>query len=175
LEIGCGTVFQITTAGKETVLYDFTGYADGNTPSGNVVRDNAGNLYGTSQPQPEPVGYGTIFKLDPSGKFTVLHTFHGGTGGADPSAGLVRDSAGNLYGTTYQGGGGGNACLTFDGGCGIAFEFSHTGKFRVLYSFTGGTDGGLLFAPLVLDAKGNLYGTAGIGGIGDGTVFKIAP
>jgi uncharacterized repeat protein (TIGR03803 family) len=175
LELGCGTVFQISTAGEETVLYKFTGYRDGNTPSGNVARDNAGNLYGTSQPQPTPVGYGTIFELDAAGKFTVLHTFTGGAGGADPFAGLIRDSAGNLYGTTYQGGSGGSTCQTFDGGCGVAFEYSATGKFSVLHSFTGGADGGWLFAPLALDSKGNLYGTANIGGIGDGTVFKIIP
>jgi uncharacterized repeat protein (TIGR03803 family) len=174
LEIGCGTVFQISTTGDETVLYDFSGHGDGNTPSGNVARDNAGNLYGTSQPQPT-VGYGTIFKLDAAGGFIVLHTFTGGAGGADPFAGLVRDSAGNLYGTTYQGGGGGATCQTFDGGCGIAFELSPTGKFSVLHSFTGGADGGWLFAPLALDSKGNLYGTASIGGVGDGTVFKITP
>lgn len=175
LEIGCGTIFQVSTAGVETVLYKFNGYKDGNTPSGNVARDNAGNLYGTSQPQPTPVGYGTIFKLNAAGKFTVLHTFTGGAGGADPFAGLVRDSAGNLYGTTYQGGGGGATCQTFDGGCGIAFELSPTGEFSVLHSFTGGADGGWLFAPLAFDSKGNVYGTANIGGIGDGTVFKITP
>jgi uncharacterized repeat protein (TIGR03803 family) len=175
LEIGCGTVFQVSTAGAESVLYEFTGYSDGNTPSGNVARDSEGNLYGTSQPQPTPVGYGTIFELDGAGKFTVLHTFTGGEGGADPFAGLIRDSAGNLYGTTYQGGSGGSTCQTFDGGCGVAFEYSNEGRFSVLHSFTGGADGGWLFAPLALDSKGNLYGTANIGGIGDGTVFKIIP
>jgi uncharacterized repeat protein (TIGR03803 family) len=168
-------VFQVTTTGTEKVLYSFTGYADGNTPSGNVARDNAGNLYGTSQPRPTPTGGGTIFRVDASGKFSVLHTFTGGAGGADPFAGLIRDSAGNLYGTTYQGGGGGSTCQTYFGGCGIAFEFSHAGRFIVLHSFTGGSDGGWLFAPLALDAKGNLYGTADIGGVGDGTVFKITP
>ena len=175
LEIGCGTVFQVSTAGSESVLYKFTGYKDGNTPSGNVARDSAGNLYGTSQPQPAPVSYGTIFELDAAGKFTVLHTFTGGAGGADPVAGLIRDSAGNLYGTTYQGGGGGTTCQTFDGGCGVAFEYSNTGKFSILHSFTGGADGGWLFVPLALDSNGNLYGTANIGGVGDGTVFKITP
>ncbi len=176
LEIGCGTVFQITTSGDETVLYDFTGHYDGNTPSGKVVRDYVGNLYGTSQPQPDGAGgLGTIFRINTEGKFKVLHTFTGGANGADPFAGLVRNPAGDLFGTTYQGGGGGTACQTFEGGCGIAFEFSHTGVFSVLHSFTGGADGGWLFAPLALDSKGNLYGTASIGGLGDGTVFKITP
>jgi uncharacterized repeat protein (TIGR03803 family) len=175
LEIGCGTIFQISTAGDESVLYDFTGHRDGNTPSGKVVRDNAGTLYGTSQPQPVPVGYGAIFRLDAAGTFNVLHVFSGGAGGADPFAGLVRSPAGDLFGTTYQGGGGGNTCQTFDGGCGIAFEFSHTGHFSVLHSFTGGADGGWLFAPLALDAEGTLYGTANVGGLGAGTVFKITP
>jgi uncharacterized repeat protein (TIGR03803 family) len=175
LEIGCGTVFQITTTGAETVLYDFTGYRDGNTPFGNLVRDKAGNLYGTSQPQPTPTGWGTIFRLDAAGKFTVLHTFSGTTGGTDPLSGLVRDSAGNLYGTASAGGSG--SCTYYpSGGCGTVFELSPGGKFTVLYNFTGGADGEYPVAGLVRDAKGNLYGTASWSGTyNEGTLFKIAP
>jgi uncharacterized repeat protein (TIGR03803 family) len=172
LPIGCGTVFQVTAGGAESLLYTFTGASDGNTPWGNLVRDNAGNLYGTIQ---QESGYGKIFEIDAAGKYIVLYNFTGGAGGADPLAGLIRDSAGNLYGTTYQGGSGGTTCQTYYGGCGIAFELSRTGKFTVLHSFTGGTDGGWLFASLVVDGKGNLYGVAQIGGKGDGTVFKITP
>jgi uncharacterized repeat protein (TIGR03803 family) len=174
LEIGCGTIFQITTTGTETVLYAFTGYKDGNTPFGGVIRDQAGNLYGTTQPRPNPTGWGTIFKLDPAGKLTVLHTFSGGAGGADPLDTLI-DSAGSLYGTTSAGGTG--SCTYYpDGGCGTVFRLSPPGKFTVLYSFTGGADGANVQAGLVGDAKGNLYGTASWSGTyNEGTVFKITP
>jgi len=175
LGIGCGTVFQITTTGAETVLYDFTGYKDGNTPFGNLVRDKAGNLYGTSQPRPTPTGWGTVFKLDASGKLTVLHTFSGGAGGADPLSGLVRDSAGNFYGTTSAGGSG-NCTYYPGGGCGTVFKLSPGGTFTVLYNFTGGADGEYPVAGLVRDAKGNLYGTASWSGTySEGTLFKITP
>jgi uncharacterized repeat protein (TIGR03803 family) len=174
LEMGCGTVFTITTAGTESVLYAFNGYKDGNTPFGGVIRDNQGNLYGTSQPRPTPTGWGTIFKLHPSGQLNVLHTFSGADG-ADPLAGVIADSSGNLYGTTSAGGTG--SCTYYvGGGCGTVFELSPTGKFTVLYNFTGGADGANPSAALVKDAKGNLYGTASYSGTyNEGTVFKITP
>lgn len=174
LEMGCGTVFTITTTGTESVLYAFNGYKDGNTPFGGVIRDNQGNLYGTSQPRPTPTGWGTIFKLHPSGQLNVLHTFSGADG-ADPLAGVIADSSGNLYGTTSAGGTG--SCTYYvGGGCGTVFELSPTGKFTVLYNFTGGADGAGPSAALVKDAKGNLYGTASFSGTyNEGTVFKITP
>jgi uncharacterized repeat protein (TIGR03803 family) len=105
---GCGTVFRLDSDGKETVLYSFAGGAVGMQPDAGVVRDSAGNLYGTT-----PVGgdlacgggfgCGTVFRLDSSGKKTVLHKFSG-MDGAYPDAGLTRDAAGNLYGTTNNGG-----------------------------------------------------------------------
>jgi uncharacterized repeat protein (TIGR03803 family) len=175
LEMGCGTVFQITTTGAESVLYAFTGYKDGNTPFGGVIRDEGGNLYGTTQPRPKPNGWGTVFKLDPAGKLTVLHTFSGGAGGEDPLDTLIHDSAGNLYGTTSAGGTGG--CTYYvGGGCGTVFRLSSSGKFAVLYSFTGSADGEYPVAGLVRDAKGNLYGTASWGGTyNEGALFKITP
>jgi uncharacterized repeat protein (TIGR03803 family) len=108
---GCGTVFKLDGTGIETVLYSFTGWADGAIPLGGLIRDPAGNLYGTTQyggdltcPDFVPFGCGTVFKLDATGKVTVLHSFTGGAGGANPYAGLIRDAAGNLFGTTYNGG-----------------------------------------------------------------------
>ena len=98
---GCGVVFKVDPAGKETVLYAFTGGVDQADPDfGPLVRDKAGNLYGTTSSN----GAGTVFKVNPAGKETVLYTFTGGADGANPFAGLVGDDAGNLYGTAAAGG-----------------------------------------------------------------------
>jgi uncharacterized repeat protein (TIGR03803 family) len=98
-----GTVFKLDPTGQETVLYSFTGGADGANPSeGSLIRDSAGNLYGTT-PQGGASDFGVVFKLDPAGKETVLHSFSG-RDGKIPYGTLVRDKAGNLYGTTYEGG-----------------------------------------------------------------------
>jgi uncharacterized repeat protein (TIGR03803 family) len=111
-----GTVFKVDTAGNETVLYSFTGGADGGSPLGGVSRDAAGNLYGTTQLGGSPqLQAGTVFKLDTSGKLTALHTFTGGADGSNPFAGVIRDSAGNLYGTTAGGG---------DSGFGTVFKIT---------------------------------------------------
>jgi uncharacterized repeat protein (TIGR03803 family) len=159
---GAGSVFKVEPNGKETVLYSFTGL-DGALPFGGLVRDSAGNLYGTTQAGGANF-FGTVFELDTTGKETVLYSFTGGSDGATPYAGLVRDSAGNLYGTTSQGG--------MDN-IGTVFEVDTTGKETVLYSFTGGTDGGLPYAGLARDSAGNLYGTSS--NYGWGAVFKITP
>jgi uncharacterized repeat protein (TIGR03803 family) len=91
-----GTVFKLDTTGKETVRHSFTGGADGGQPFAGLIRDAAGNLYGTTAGG-GAFGNGTVFKLDTTGKETVLHSFTGGAGGSSPIAGLIRDSAGNLY------------------------------------------------------------------------------
>jgi uncharacterized repeat protein (TIGR03803 family) len=169
---GWGTVFKLDTAGKETVLYSFTDGADGATPYGSVIRDAAGNLYGTASMggaiEACAGGCGTVFKLDTSGKLTVLYTFTGDDG-RSPYAGVIRDPAGNLYGTTRSGGNGG----TFSPG--TVFKLDATGKETVLHNFVGGTDGADPVAGLIRDAAGNLYGTTPDGGAGAGIVFKIAP
>ena len=115
--------------------------------------------------------------------FTLLHTFTGAPDGAVPVAGLVQDPAGNLYGTTQQGGITGGVCGNSGlNGCGTVFKVDPSGNERVLYKFTGGTDGQFPSAGLVMDAAGNLYGTTQYGGpvtaacgIGCGTVFKLDP
>jgi uncharacterized repeat protein (TIGR03803 family) len=164
---GCGTVFKVDRAGKETVLYAFTGSPDGSTPYAGLVRDAAGNLYGTTL-SGGTNGAGTVFKVDATGGETVLYSFDltNQQDGFLPYGGLVRDFAGNLYGTTNGGG-------TF--GAGIVFKLDTTNAETVLYNF-GSSNGDALFPTggLIRDAKGNLYGTTQDGGtFGVGTVFKV--
>jgi uncharacterized repeat protein (TIGR03803 family) len=170
---GTGTVFMLNKSGKETVLYSFTGGEDGNEPFASLIRDANGNLYGTTLWGGSSTqcnggnGCGVIFKLDKTGKETVLHAFTGtGGDGANPYDGLVRDPKGNLYGTTVNGGGS-SVC---SGGCGVVFKVRGAGKETVLHRFSGG-DGAGPYAGLVRDAKDNLYGTTQYGGsYGEGTV-----
>lgn len=161
------------------VLYTFQGGSDGAWPYAGLIADAAGNLYGTtsyggSLTACGGTGCGTVFKLDPTGHETVLYSFAGGTDGASPEASLIRDAAGNLYGTTY--GGGSNACL---GGCGTVFRLDSAGHETVLYSFSGGTDGASPLGGLIADTTGNFYGTTAFGGnpVGSGlslgVVFKL--
>jgi uncharacterized repeat protein (TIGR03803 family) len=108
---GCGTVFRIAPDGTETVLYSFKGGSDGEYPDGGVIADKAGNLYGTTSAGGANAA-GTAFKLSPDGKEKVLHAFTGGSGGAEPYAGLILGKGGNLYGTTLEGGDPSCACGT---------------------------------------------------------------
>jgi uncharacterized repeat protein (TIGR03803 family) len=150
----------VSTAGSEAVLYSFL---DEESPTG-VIRDPVGNLYGTTA-LGGASGGGTVFKIDSTGKRTVLHSFRGGADGEYPSAGLIRDAAGNLYGTTYGGG---------TSNWGTVFKVDTKGHEAVLYSFAGGSDGAAPVAGLVQDRGGNLYGTTKYGGAyGAGVVFKL--
>ncbi len=167
---GCGTVFKVSSTGKETVLYSFTGGADGGYLWDGVVRDSAGNLYGTTL-DGGTSNYGTVFKVDSTGNKTVLHSFPEGEDGGDPYAGLIRDSAGNLYGTTSAGGASGG---------GTVFKVDSSGNETILYSFCSKTlceDGEAPFAGLAMDSAGNLYGTTYYGGFDlyYGVVFKLDP
>ena len=181
---GAGTVFMVDKSGSETVLYSFTGGADGDQPYASLIRDSKGNFYGTtywggtSTACNGGTGCGVVFKLDTSGNETVLHAFSGtGGDGANPYDGLVQDAKGNLYGTTVSGGRS-SAC---SGGCGVVFGVNTAGKEAVLYSFGKVGDGAGPYAGLVLDAEGNLYGTTYYGGAycagygGCGTVYKVTP
>lgn len=162
-----GVVFKIDAAGHETVLYSFTGGADGGEPLGRLIRDAAGNLYGTTNGGGTS-GAGVVFKVDPSGHETVLYTFSGGNDGGYPLGGLVRDEAGNLYGATDGGGA---------SGAGVVFKIDPSGRETLLHTFTGGADGAYPgWVTLARDSAGNLYGTANGGGVDNaGVVYKIDP
>ncbi len=179
-DIDSGAVFQLRRGsdGKwsEIVLHLFTGN-DGWAPVGPLVADKAGNLYGTTAYGGlcSQLGCGVVFEVlrgnGDNWTFRVLHYFNV-TDGANPYAGLIFDSKGNLYGTTS--GGGNNAC---EGGCGVVFELSPDDKSwteTVLYTFQG-KDGYEPLGPVTFDSSGNLYGTTEWGGVyGSGTVFKLS-
>jgi uncharacterized repeat protein (TIGR03803 family) len=170
-----GVVFEVsppkTKGGNwtETVLYTFTGGADGQYPYESLVRDAAGNLYSTTQ-YGGTAGLGVVFKLSPNGTETVLHSFTGGgSDGALPYGGLFRDKAGNLYGTTESGG---------TANLGVVFKISPAGKETVLHTFTGATnDGGEpSSAGFYMDAKHNLYSVTSHGGTSnEGVLYKLSP
>jgi uncharacterized repeat protein (TIGR03803 family) len=177
------SMLALQSAEAETVLYSFKGRKDGGKPYAGVIRDHAGNLYGTTitgghYGTCRSVGCGVVYKLAPDGTETVLYAFNGGNDGGKPEGGLVMDGSGNLYGTTYEGGGKG--CNNY--GCGTIFKLSASGSETILHSFTGNGDGAQPFESLLLDRSGNLYGATMIGGnpacnsvgLGCGTVFKLA-
>jgi uncharacterized repeat protein (TIGR03803 family) len=159
-----GVVFKLDTAGNETVLYSFPGAVDGSYPNAGVIRDPAGNLFGTTYEG--GAGHaGVVYKLDSSGRESVLYNFTGGADGANPYGGVVRDSAGNIYGTALLGG---------TANEGVVYKLDTALQETVLYTFTGGTDGGNPFAAVIGDAAGNLYGTTIHGGTGNaGVVYKV--
>lgn len=160
----------------ETVLYTFGANGrDGSLPEGDLIQDTVGNLYGATAVGGgitgcHATGCGTVFKLDSEGKETILYRFAGPpTDGAYPEGPLLLDEAGNLYGTTEGGGTDNN---------GTVFELTPTGSGwseKVLYSFTGGSDGSAPLAGLISDGQANLYGTAYEGGTGSGVVFQLTP
>jgi uncharacterized repeat protein (TIGR03803 family) len=130
-----GTVFKLAPNGSKTVLYSFKGgTGDGGYPSAGLVRDSAGNLYGTTASGRgsgcNGLGCGTVFKLALDGSETVLYSFTGGSDGANPNAGLIRDASGNLYGTATYGGAG---CGSY--GCGVVFKLARSGTESVLNAF----------------------------------------
>jgi uncharacterized repeat protein (TIGR03803 family) len=157
-----GNVFELSPNGNggwnQTVLYTFTGGADGEFPTCNLIFDSAGNLYGTTQGGGSTRG--VVFELSPVGgtwKETVLYSFTGGTDGDTPVSGLIVDSAGNLYGTTLNGGTNNN---------GTVFELSPSAngwKEQVIY------DVDTSFAGLTMDAAGNIFGA------GLNSVFELSP
>ncbi len=156
-----GVVYKLDPSGAETILHIFGGGTDGSNPTGGVTLDPAGNLYGTTT-LGGSANAGTLYKLDPSRNESILHTFTGGSDGAQPEGNLTFDSAGNLYGTTTIGG---------------VFKFDTAGNFTVLHTFSGGPDGYNLEAGVTLDSSGNIYGTAYQGGTNGccGVVFKLSP
>jgi uncharacterized repeat protein (TIGR03803 family) len=216
---GFGTVFKLDTLGNYIVLHSFTGGSDGGSPSGVIMdaagnlygatsgtifridisgnftvlcggcgggpllRDQAGNLYGTTA-FGGASNAGTVFKFDTSGNYTVLHSFSNvGTGAAgtvEPSALIMDPQTGNLYGVTGVGGSFLTCSPTSTLGCGTAFKLDTSGNYTVLHNFTVGSDGAFPGGGLVMDTAGNLYGTASSAGVfsincpgGCGTVFKL--
>jgi uncharacterized repeat protein (TIGR03803 family) len=176
-QYGCGTVFTLKPSGsqwQETVLYNFTCYADGKNPYGGVTLDRAGNIYGTTVAGGSGGicsgdGCGVAFQLTSKGE-TVLHSFTGGKDGFGPGNALVIGKTGNIYGTTPDGGAHSS---------GTIYELSHVhGQWqeKVIHAFTGGADGGVgSLGPLLLDSAGNLYGVTEVGGAhGAGTAFKMS-
>jgi uncharacterized repeat protein (TIGR03803 family) len=169
-----GTVFKLDPSGNETILHSFTGVDDGVNPYSGLIRDSAGNLFGTAREGGGNI-FGAVYKLDSSGNETVLYGFKGPPNdGSYPQTGLVRDSAGNLYGTTSEGGNG--PCgpdPTKPIGCGTVFKLDPNGKETVLFSFQDLGPRGSSDRPsgLLLDNSGVLYGTTGTG---NGTIFAIS-
>lgn len=177
---GMGTVYKIDPAGTETVLYSFgegstaVPYTDGAAPSGGVIMDSAGNLYGTTS-QGGAHFEGTAFKISAAGTETILYSFGASpTDGRAPAGGLIMDSAGNLYGTTAQGG----ANIS-----GTVFKLDAAGNETILYAFAPRPyDGRDPNTGVITDSSGSLYGTTASGGAnnngdpagGYGTVFKVS-
>jgi uncharacterized repeat protein (TIGR03803 family) len=173
-----GTVFKMTPRGALTTVYNFCSLAncaDGSSPLGALVQATNGYLYGTTQ-QGGMYGGGTVFKITPSGSLTTLYSFcsPGCTDGANPFAGLIQASNGDLYGTTAAGGSGTGA-----GGSGTIFKITPGGALTTLYTFCSQSlcaDGSEPLAGLIQATNENFYGTTLAGGAhGEGTIFKITP
>ena len=160
---GGGTVYKLTPSGTFSLLYTFTGGADGAYPLGALIQGTDGNLYGTANGGGN--GYGTIFKLTLSGSLTTLYDFTNGADGDGPWAGLIQGSDGNFYGTSNFGS---------PNGAGAIVKMTSGGSVTVLHTFTLATDGGYVVAQLVQGSDGAFYGTAQNGGAsGAGTLFKV--
>ena len=154
-------------ARTQTVLHTFTGGTDGANPQSELIRDSAGNLYGTTRGGGSATlcggfGCGTVFKIDRSGHETVLYRFTRGADGSVPFGGVIRDASGNLYGTLVRDAAGNpygttvadgnfNCVPGFGGACGTVFKLDPSGTETVLYAFQGVADGAMPFSGLALD------------------------
>ncbi len=171
---GYGAVYKLTPAGSgwtESTVHGFTYQGhDGSSPQGGLIADGLGNFFGTTVH--DSTGGGTVYELTPSGGNWTYDYLYGLTGGINlgPYDKLVRDGAGNLYGTTFADG---------QYGYGSVFKLTHSSggwTYHSLHDFTGGSDGSNPMCSLAFDSAGNLYGTASSGGAsGNGVVFKIVP
>jgi uncharacterized repeat protein (TIGR03803 family) len=173
---GCGVLYKVTLAGVETILHTFSG-PDGEFPrSGLTTCKECSNtndhVYGTTAAG-GTANAGTVFTFELNGDFfTTLYQFKGGADGSDPEGSVVADQAGNLYGTTLNGGGSTNC----PGGCGTVFKITPQGQETVLYAFTGGADGAHPRGTIAVDSSGNVYGAATDGGVstpGHGVIFEV--
>lgn len=175
-----GAVYELVKGGAgytEQVLYAFQGGADGGLPTAALIKDGAGNLYGTAQSGgiatgPGNSGFGTVFELvkgDGGYTETTLYQFLGGADGSNPNAALIMDGAGNLYGTTAANDSGAT-------GNGTVFELtkSNSGYTETVLHVFQGPDGAASQTPLLMDKAGNLYGTTVLGGAANaGTIFEL--
>ena len=176
---GAGVLYKLTASGEETVLHNFCSLADcadGALPSGTLVFDSEGNLYGTTTDGGPnggvSFGSGVVYKVDTSGSETVLCSFGSAScpDGANPNGGVVLDSEGNLYGTTSKGGAHGK---------GVVYKLAPSGEETVLYNFCSLTNcaDGENPGPVIRDSEGNLYGTASNGpkqNPGNGLVYELS-
>ena len=163
-----GTIFKLASDGTLTVLHSFSGGRDGGAPQGGLLRDGAGNLFGSAFAGGD-TGNGTVFGITKAGSFRRLHSFTGAADGTNPNGALIRDPEGNIFGTAQLGG------LL---GLGTVFKLSPAGELTVLHNFTGDLDGATPFSGLIRDAAGNLFGTAEQNFLlqqRGGNVFKITP
>jgi uncharacterized repeat protein (TIGR03803 family) len=179
---GGGTVFMVTpTSGEnwpETILWNFGATAtDGTVPKCSLIFDASGNLWGTTSAGGASSA-GTVFRLSPGASGwteTFLYSFVGGTDGSAPDAGVILDASGNVYGTTYSGGG-------YGGGTAFELIASQGWRKKILHSFGGFMDGGNPYGGLLMDGSGNLYGTTVNGGgvandehLGAGAAYELSP
>jgi uncharacterized repeat protein (TIGR03803 family) len=161
---GYGTVFIMTPAGVLTTIYSFGNTPDGANPEAGLILGTDGNFYGTTS-EGGANGLGTVFKITPAGKLTILHSFNG-EDGEIPVAGLVEGTDGTFYGTTESGG-------PDSSPYGTIFKITPKGKLTTLHDFDG-TDGWQPEAALVEGTDRKFFGTTATGGTsGFGTVFKI--
>lgn len=168
---GCGTVFKVTNQQTETVLYSFKGGSDGEYPWGGLALDDKGYLFGATVGGGPSVG--VVFSLDKNGSENILHRFTGGTDGAYPYGSLTLDHAGHLYGTSTSGGD--LSCGYRGAGCGTLFTL-YGNRGAVLHRFGGSPSDGNYpgYGAVLVDHTGNLYGATGEGGAANyGTVYKV--
>ena len=159
-----GTTFEITQSGTEETLHRFSGASDGAMPYGSLVWTSLGGLFGTTSSD-GTYHCGTVFQIRSDGGKKILHEFTQTSDGCFPWAGVTLDAKGNIFGTTLYGG---------EYGFGTVFVITPSGKEKILHSFSNGSDGSSPYGGLVLDGKGNIYGTASSGGAyGAGTIFEI--
>ena len=174
-------VYEVNSAGTETVLHTFAGSpSDGEAPNTAVVRDEAGNIYGTTlvggSGSSCSGGCGTVFKIDAAGNETVLYSFTGGSDGCYPLQSLLRNKTGDLFGTTN-----GNVYGAVPGypscGNGTIFKVDSAGNFTLLHSFAAGSSDGAgpSGGHLTMDSSGNLYGlTTEAGSKSSGVLYKLS-
>ena len=149
--------------GELTVLHSFNDTTDASNPTGSLVMDSHGDFYGLASSDNGSISHGSIFKITPSGTFTLLYSFTDGNDGGYPYGSLIFGKDGMLYGTTSNAG---------PNGSGTIFKCDTLGNETVVYGFTGGPDGSTPYGSLVQAKNGTLYGVTNEGGLNNGVVFK---